>query len=406
MAASLSDVLRRTFGDLVVGPPLFDATGGLANMVVYPLFPASPLTPEPPDVITLSQGLRHGVRLSDTGVVSQVHIDNPLPTSVLVGESEILVGPTQLRSVQFSCLVPPGRRASVPVNCVEAGQPTVYQAHFTDAEACPWYVRSFKIEQLARHGESHQHQLWERIREYLQQTGTVSSTQDVSAVFDEYSLDLDHRRQLFPLRSGQIGCLCAVGQELFVELFAHPEMLEDRYEGVLRGALVEAVAHPTREVIPLQTVRALLDEIVVASRASKVVHSRSLRDSGRSQVFCAGGISGAALIAGGRLVHLGAHKRCWGFGRPFAEQLGDLERDRTLRESEQEQLHERLGREYAARRKRYGSFLKCLSPVGPRRDAEPASWEEPGVDEADTAPRPLPLHPGLHRFFLELFRRS
>lgn len=406
MATSLTDTLRRTFGDLIVGPPLFDATESLPNMVVYPLFPASPLPPEPPDIITLSEGLRHGVRLSDTGVVSQVHIDNPLPTSVLVGESEILVGPTQLRSVQFSCLVPPGRRASVPVNCVEAGQPTVYQAQFTGAEACPWYLRSFKIEQLARHGESHQHRIWERIREYLQQTGTVSSTQDVSAVFDEFGLDLDHRSQLFPLRSGQIGCICAVGQELFVELFAHPEMLEDRYGGVLRSALVEAVAHPGREVIPLQTVRALLDEIVVASRASKVVHSRSLRDSGRSQVFCAGGVSGAALVAGGRLVHLGAHKRCWGFGRPFAAQLGDLERDRQLRESEQTELHDRLGREYAARRKRYGSFLKSLSPIVSRRDTQPAYWDETNVDAADTTPRPIPLHPGLHQFFLELFRRG
>ncbi len=94
MATSLAETLQRTVDGLVVGPPLYDPTANLPNMVVYPLFPTTPLSTEPPHVITLAQGLRRGVRLSDTGVVSQVHVDNPLSTTILVGESEILVGPT------------------------------------------------------------------------------------------------------------------------------------------------------------------------------------------------------------------------------------------------------------------------------------------------------------------------
>ena len=348
MPASLAETLRRTFDDVVVGAPLFDPTANLPNMVVYPLYPGSPLDADPPSLVTLSEGLRQGVRLSDTGVVSQVHVDNPLPTAVLVGESEILVGPTQLRSVQFSCLVPPGRRASLPVNCVEAGQPTVFQAEFTRAEPCPWYLRSFKMEQLARHGESHQHRIWERIKDYLHHTGTVSSTQDVSAVFDAFGPDIDNLGQLFPLRPGQVGAICAVGQDVFIELYGDPELLEDRYDSVLRSALVEAIAHPTREVTPTATVIRLPDELIDASRSSKVVHSRSLRDSGRTQVFSAGGIAGSGLVAGGQLVHLSAHKRCWGFGRPFAEQLGELERDQRQRGSEQKQLLDRLESDYGS----------------------------------------------------------
>jgi hypothetical protein len=405
LTTSLADTLRRTIDGLAIGPPLYDPTANLPNMVVYPVFPTSPLATEPPHVITLSQGLRRGVRLSDTGVVSQVHVDNPLPTTILVGESEILVGPTQLRSVQFSCLVPAGRRASLPVNCVEAGQPTVFQAEFTEAEACPWYLRSFKMEQLARHGDSHQHRIWDRIKEYLQRTRTVSSTQDVSAIFDQFDDDLASLRQIFPVRAGQVGCICAVGQDLFVEIFSEPEVLEDRYDGVLRSALVEAIAHPTREVTPGATVRTLLDELVDASHHGKVVQNRSLRDSGRTQVFAAGGITGSGLVAEGRLVHLTAHKRCWGFGQPFSEQLGDLETDRLLREGELAGLLDRLEHECAPRRKRYRSYLKRLQPV-----ATPAPEREPFVvddyDEVtDTSPRPLPLNANLHRFFLELFRR-
>lgn len=405
MSGSLADALRKAVDGLTIGPPQYDPTANLPNMVVYPVFPTRPLDHNPPHVITLAQGLRRGVRLSDTGVVSQVHVDNPLPTTILVGESEILVGPTQLRSVQFSCLVPPGRRASLPVNCVEAGQPTVFQAEFTDAEACPWYLRAFKLEQLARHGESHQHRIWDRIKEYLQHTRTVSSTQDVSAIYDQFGPDVDSLRQLFPLRPGQVGCICAVGQDLFVEIFGEPEVLEDRYEDVLRSALVEAVAHPTREVTPAASVRTVLDELVEASLHSKIVQNRSLRDSGRTQVFAAGGITGSSLMAGGDLIHLTAHKRCWGFGRPFSEQLGDLETDRCLREEELAELFEQLESQYSSRRKRYRSYLKGLQPTADRSPERPMLHDEADDDDPDASERPLPLSPLLHRFFLELFRR-
>ncbi len=405
MASSLADTLQRTVDALTIGPPLYDPTANLPNMVVYPLFPTRPLPAEPPHVITLSQGLRRGGRLSDTGVVSQVHVDNPLSTTILVGESDILVGPTQLRSVQFSCLVPPGRRASLPVNCVEAGQPTVFQAEFTEAEACPWYLRAFKLEQLARHGENHQHRIWDRIKEYLQHTGTVSSTQDVCAIYDQFGDDVDSLSQIFPLRPGQVGCICAVGQDLFVEIYGEPEVLEDRYEGVLRSALVEAVAHPTREVTPKDSIRNLLSELVQASHSGKVVQNRSLRDAGRTQVFAAGGITGSGLVTGGDLVHLSAHKRCWGFGRPFSEQLGALETDRRLREEELGDLFRQLEEEYAPRRKRYRSYLKGLRPATSRDPVSHTVYDENDEDVADSAPRPLPLNPTLHRFFLELFRR-
>ena len=88
-------------------------------MVVYPIYPTQ-LGPDPPDMVTLTQGLRKGVRLNDTGMVSQVHVKNPLDTTVLVGESDVLIGPTQLRSVQFSCLVP---APAPPVACVASRCP-------------------------------------------------------------------------------------------------------------------------------------------------------------------------------------------------------------------------------------------------------------------------------------------
>ena len=402
--ATLADTLRHSFEDLLLGPPQFDPTANLPNMVVYPVFPTH-LAPDPPDVVSLTEAMRRGVRLSDTGIVTQVHIDNPLPTAVLVGESDILVGPTQLRAVQFSCLVPPGRRASIPVNCVEAGQPTIYQAQFTDTAACPWYLRSFKLEQLSRHGDNHQHRIWDRIKAYLHHTGTVSSTQDVCAVFDQFGDDLDDLSRVFPLQPGQVGCVSAVGQDLFIEIFGDPEILEERYDQVLHSALVEAIAHPTREVTPASQVDGVLDELIDASRSSKVVHSRSLRDSGRTQIFNKGAIAGSGLVSEGRLVHLTAHKRCWGFGRAFQEQLPELKHQRSERAKEHADLFAQLDDDYTRRCKRYRSFLRKLTPSR-TTSAKPYVDTVSKDDSTERlATEPLPLSNDLHEFFLRLFRR-
>ena len=390
----------------MLGPPVFDTAGELQNMVVYPIYPTE-LGPDPPDMVTLTQGLRKGVRLSDTGMVSQVHVRNPLDTTVLVGESDVLIGPTQLRSVQFSCLVPPHRRASLPVSCVEAGQPTVYQAEFTDADACPWYVRSFKTEQLAKHGEPHQHRLWDNIKTYLNGAGAVSKTHDVRAVFSHFGADVNGLSDVFPPRPGQVGVISSVGQDLFLELFGDPEILEDRYDQVLKSALVEAVAHPTAVVTPSSHAEGMLDDLVRASKDSKVVQGRSLRDSGRSLVFSSGGISGSALLSGSRPVHLSAHKRCWGYGRPFDEQVSVLETGQSAWAAEQGSFIDRLERDYSQRKRRYKAFKESLAPDWGTSSERDDSIDEETFDteELDSAAQPVPLNAGIHQFFLRLFKR-
>ena len=68
-------------------------------------------------------------------------------------------------------------------------------------------------------------------------------------------------------------------------------------------------------------------------------------------------------------------------------------------------LFRQLEEEYAPRRKRYRSYLKGLRPATSRDPVSHTVYDENDEDVADSAPRPLPLNPTLHRFFLELFRR-
>ncbi len=403
MAASLTKFLERCLEGVVLGPPLFDQAGLLPCMVVYPLFP-SHLGPDPPTTITLAEGLRRGVRLRDSGQVDRVHVDNPLDASILVGESEVLIGETQTRALQISCLIPPGQRSSIPVNCIEERRLTAYQAEFTQADICPWNLRSFKLEQLARHGETHQHRIWDRIEGFLDRAETASPTADLRAVFGTHSFDLNSLRHRFPLHPGQCGAVCALGQEMYLELFGAPELLEDRYQHVLKSALIEAVVAPQEHVASPEVIRSFLGALPAAARASRLIHPASLKGKGRSAVFSNQGITGSVLMADNDVVHLCAHQRCWGKALPFPLVRPDL--DQACADWEGVAFFNLLEQDYGPRRRRYQAFKDNLDPTAPpqRRDLG-ARLPMPAVTSELRSPPPQPLAPALHRFFLRIFQQ-
>lgn len=404
MSLTFSKSLAEHLKDTVVGPPVYDRRGKLQNMVVYPVFPLH-LGADPPDIITLSEALNKGLLLTDTGVVSRVHADNPLPTSILAGESEILIGSTQLRSVQFSCLLSPQRKAALPVNCVEEGRPTAYRADFGRTDACPWPLRSYKMEQLARFGEPPQYWVWDRIKSYLSDTATTSDTHDIHSVLDQNSYQLQSLSGIFPLQPGQVGAICAVGQSLMIELFGDPEILEDRYDQVLRSAMVEALAQPSDEVVHPDRVSHFLPHIIEACQKSKVLDNRSLKESGRTVAFANLGICGQALISEGRLVHLAAHQKCIGQSQPLADLLPALDSANTAWEVQRPLYMDNLGEDYARRRRRYNAFKSKLQHFSPNESNEIATQEVLKSNKPEPAPPPRPLNPALHKFFLRLFSR-
>ena len=407
MSGSLAKQLARHLDSLILGPPYFDDLGDLPNMVVYPIFPSS-LPPDPPEMIILSEGLRYGVRLSDTGQLNKAHVDNPLSTTILAGESDLLMGATQLRSMQFSCLIRPHSRASLSVNCVEEGRPTERQAKFERSDSSPWSLRSYKMEQMAHHGEPLQLKVWKKVSSYLESAGVTSNTQNIHAVYEHFGPELGNLSCLFPRTSGQIGAICAVGSNLYGEFFSDPELLEDRYDQFLRSALVEALVHPGNVVVNQGKIASFLKEIVDVSVNSTVVHSSGPQNSGRTLVFNGRGISGSALVDDRRLIHLCAHLKCPGQVSLFANQLGELELQRASWKTHNASLLEKLQKECAKRRKLYNIFkTKRLSPPPPQIQNGPCeSRDEIETDKRPSTHPPEPLNPLLHDFFLNLFRSS
>ncbi len=403
MSLAFSKSLASHLDQLILGPPIYERRGKLDNMVVYPLFPSS-LTPDPPDMITLSEALDKGLRLSDTGVVSRIHVDNPLPTAILVGESEILMGETQQRSVQFSCLIPAQKKSSLPVSCVEEGRATHSQVNFTATDSCPWPVRSFKMEQLARSGEPSQYWVWDQVKTYLAEAGTTTPTHGIHAVMDQHSFQLRSLNSAFPLQAGQVGAICAVGQNIYMELFGDPEIFEDRYEQILRSAMVEALVRPSDQVVPLEVVRLFMAQLIQVSQNSRLMNSRSLKDSGRSLAFAAQGLSGQALLADSHLVHLSAHQKCLGQSRSLASLRPDLDAAQNSWQDRRPLFMDDVEAAYKLRRQRYSTFKSKLQSFSPSDEVRgERNRGEHFPPPATIAAKPQPLNPALRDFFLRLF---
>ncbi len=405
MSLSLSKSLGTHLDQLIVGPPQYERRGKLDNMIVYSLFPSS-LSPDPTDIITLSEALSRGLTLQDTGVISRIHIDNPLPAAVLAGESELLMGETQQRSVQYSCLIPPQRKASLPVNCVEEGQPTIAYTTFTGADACPWPVRSFKIEQLAHSGEPQQYWVWDQVKTYLTEAGVDSLTHDIHAVLQQHSYKLQALSGAFPKQAGQVGAICAVGQNFYLELFSDPELFDDRYDQILRSAMVEALVRPSDQCLPQEAVPSFMSQIVQASLHSRMMSNRSLKDSGRALAFSHLGINGQVLIADNRLVHLVAHQKCLGRSKSLASLRPGLDEAQQTWNSRRPIFLDDVEATYHRRRQRYNTFKSRLREGPLTAAASPSAYAADADDALDAATPPQPLSPALRDFFLHLFSRD
>ena len=405
MSLALSKILTKHFEQLIIGPPQYERHGELDTIAVYPLFPAQ-LSPDPPEILTLSEALRRGMQLQDTGVINRVHVVNPLPSAVLAGESELLMGETQQRSIQFSCLLPSQKKSSLRVNCVEEGQPTVPQASFTGADACPWSLRTYKIEQLAHSGEPQQYWVWEQIKNYLTEANSNSSTRKIGAVFEKNDYQLQTLGDSFPHQAGQVGAICTVGSNLFIELFSDPELFEDRHEQIIRSAMIESFVRPPEGVVPPESIGAFLKQIAHVSQHSKIMSGRSLKEDSRSMAFSRPGINGQFLIDQNRLIHLSAHQKCPGRNRPLAELRSGFDKARRTWSKRRPLSMDKVEKTYARRRQQYSAFKASLRNQ-PTMINQPSTTDpSKEYDTIEDTNRPQPLNPALRDFFIALFTRD
>ena len=159
--------------------------------------------------------------------------------------------------------------------------------------------------------------------------------------------------------------------------------------------------------MPLEVVKLFMDQLVQVSKNSRLMNSRSLKDSGRSLAFSNQGLSGQALLADSRLVHLAAHQKCLGQSRSLASLRLDLDAAQSSWQDRRPLFMDDVEEAYKRRRQRYTAFKSKLQPFAlsgdSRRGHERTEAFEPPVNPAAS---PQPLNPALRDFFLRLFSRD
>jgi hypothetical protein len=239
------------------------------------------------------------------GRVPQLLIENRGDLSVLFLEGEILRGGRQHRALNASILVPGYATRIAPVSCVERGRwSEVGHEHVHSGADCPstltHTLRSSVTRSLLR-GDGHasdQGSVWNDVQSVLDTARVSSST---TSLLDAYTPRARREPPWSPpYPYGCSGFAAAYGPDIVsVDLFDAPSTCEAVWSSRIAGVLLGCASRRTRPGTPeIGDVARMLNE----SRQANWSRFRAAGE-GEDARCVVGGVAGACLTSGGRLIH-------------------------------------------------------------------------------------------------------
>lgn len=272
------------------------------------IFPLELQTPEDEtDYLTLDEGLRQGVlRISDTGVVERVIVDNTSRhhwAFLLAGE--VIGGGKQNRMVREDVLIAPESRVVVPTYCVEKGRwAGAEQARFDSGK----YLGNYALRQRALAGAP-QAEVWDQVEGEQRRFRVESATKDYEAVAGspavarELAAYRDHFHRLW--RPRIVGFVVAQGGQIVgADAFCNPSLFNRLRHKLLDSYAFDCVGRFDRTRPPVFRQEDARD--FMARIYSARFHERRTPGSGASLGFSGSGVEGAALLNRGAVIHLHA----------------------------------------------------------------------------------------------------
>ena len=311
-------VIQSAFIDLHAGEP-----STFQNLTVFPLIGGS--DPEP-FYDTLDAALhRETLRITevtDAGHVPEVKVLNGGQRPVLIIDGEELVGAKQNRTVNLSILVPANADLVVPVTCVEAGRwhsrsggfETSSRTHFAEGRA----AKSRQVtESLLACGvpTADQSQVWDAIALKSTRLQASSRTSAMADIFEQQSTRVEDYLHAIRLQDGQVGAMFLIGDEVRgADIFDSSKTLRAVLPKLVRGYALDAIDHARVDTeLPSGTsaddarrreaVRRFLGD--ASESETKLFETVGL---GQSSRLLGTRISGGALMAQNRIVHLSAFR--------------------------------------------------------------------------------------------------
>lgn len=265
--------------------------------------------------LTLDEGLEGGTvaieEVSPGGAVPELRVRNGGELGCVMLDGEELVGGKQDRIINVTVVLPAGVAATIPVSCIEAGRWQYRSARFgTSRSAFFARGRASKLRNVAASlalggtRRSNQGEVWERIdRKFANLSVERCETGAAAGLYDKLDGEISRTVEAEAPVPGQIGAAFLVdGKVIGIEILRDPDLYAKLAPKLISSYALEAFDPETRELIAANDApspRALLDAAIRApSRKTAGVAD------GEELHFDSGSAFGAAVIAGGEIVHL------------------------------------------------------------------------------------------------------
>jgi len=296
---------RQCLAELRIGEPVH-----YHNLTVFPL--SWPELGEPAYLLlseAIERGLASAGEVSDEGRMASIEVANHSRQHILIPEGQILLGAKQNRLVNVNVLLRAGSKCVVPVSCVEVFRWSYQSPQF---EACCWATpllrgktaRTVRENRAAGRGaDSDQAEVWDEVARTLAVLRIASATTSLSDGFLVASPRLREYRQRLPLSREASGVLAVQGERLLgMDLFDSPKTFSKVWGAICDAYVLDALRSDAQTVPSLlPRARQLIERIGGCARGQ--VTALGLGDE--LEMACEG-LTGAALLDGGRIRHLAA----------------------------------------------------------------------------------------------------
>lgn len=282
------------------------------NLTMFPLLNGPQFEP---DYLTLDEGISKGyvhiTEVSTGGSVSELKCTNEGDLRVLLLDGEELVGAKQNRVLNLTILLPPKSAIVIPVSCVEAGRWSHASREFMAAPRVHYGTgRARKMKSvtgcMAQSGnrQSDQAAVWEDIAAKADRLHAYSSTQAMSAIFGQHHGLIEDFVRAFDSVRNQVGAVFAINGDITgCDLFDCAATLRKLMPKLVRSYALDAI-DLVKETAPEAGADEVREFLSLVSRAeARAFPALGIGDDVR---LSGPGITGAALVADGRVIYLGA----------------------------------------------------------------------------------------------------
>lgn len=268
-----------------------------------------------PDYLTMGEALARRCvevkEVSEGGSVNDLRFTNKSNLAVLLLDGEELVGAKQNRVLNLTILAPAMQTIIIPVMCVEQGRWAYRSPGFSSSRQTLHAMgRAQKAEQVAHsrrqsgQPRADQSAVWSEVQMKMMRLEADSPTGAMEAIYAKHEASLGDYEQAFRPEEGQVGALFAInGRIIGLDMFDFVPTLRLFFPKLVRSYALDAIDFQRESFKPLPP-GAVEDFLERISQAQANVYPGV--GEGEDVRLEAPGLTGAALVARERVIHLSA----------------------------------------------------------------------------------------------------